>query len=202
MNGQKNLIFHNFFLESQNNPHTVLNLRNLYFWLGKSNLLSLLQVPIDSMLSSAQSPGSEKSCNSVELAADKVFRRRDPKNGSGMTSYLSSSFNCVFAQATLSVCRIFQLIRFQIINLYLEICSSNTLDHLIAIYTIFWALNLKILNCEYLKKSQVKKSPFFVNSLLTNESIFKFGHKKAVVWNLDSFLHIEIKKRLLNLALF
>ena len=66
----------------------------------KSNLLSLLQVPIDSMLSSAQSPGSEKSCNSVELAADKVFRRRDPKNGSGMTSYLSSSFNCVFAQAT------------------------------------------------------------------------------------------------------
>ena len=66
----------------------------------KSNLLSFLQVPIDSMLSSAQSPGSEKSCNSVELAADKVFRRRDPKNGSGMTSYLSSSFNCVFAQAT------------------------------------------------------------------------------------------------------
>ena len=65
------------------------------------------------MLSSAQSPGSEKSCNSVELAADKVFRRRDPKNGSGMTSYLSSSFNCVFAQATLSVRRIIQLMRFQ-----------------------------------------------------------------------------------------
>ena len=79
----------------------------------KSNLLSFLQVPIDSMLSSAQSPGSEKSCNSVELAADKVFRRRDPKNGSGMTSYLSSSFNCVFAQATLSVRRIIQLMRFQ-----------------------------------------------------------------------------------------
>jgi len=44
---------------------------------------ALYEVPIDSMLSSAQSPGSEKSCNSVELAADKVFRRRDPKNGSG-----------------------------------------------------------------------------------------------------------------------
>ena len=90
----------------------------------KSNPLSFLQVPIDSMLSSAQSPGSEKSCNSVELAADKVFRRRDPKNGSGMTSYLSSSFNCVFAQATFkSVRRIIQLLRYQIINL--QICSSN-----------------------------------------------------------------------------
>ena len=48
---------------------------------------ALYQEPIDSMLSStsAQSPGSQLE-HSAELAADKVFRRRDPKNGSGMMS--------------------------------------------------------------------------------------------------------------------
>ena len=51
---------------------------------------ALYQEPIDSMLSStsAQSPGSQLGSveHSDELAADKVFRRRDPKNGSGMMS--------------------------------------------------------------------------------------------------------------------